>query len=94
MVQDDNEFMIAGPQMGMGGSPMMHSPNAHPNPQLMNNPMMMNGPRVSGPMGGQMGSHMIPGTHNIAGQFMHFYSWITTFNFIHCYFSTYLCHTY
>lgn len=61
--------------MPMGGSPMMHSPNAHQNPQMMSNPMMMSGPRVNGPMGGQMGSHMMPNSngspmHPIAGKLL------------------------
>lgn len=43
----------------------MHSPNAHqhqpPPNHIMNNPMMMGspGPRMNGPMGNPMGSHMM-----------------------------------
>lgn len=42
------------------GSPMLPSPNSHPNSHMMNNPMMMNGPRMNGPMGNHMGPHMMP----------------------------------
>jgi hypothetical protein len=57
-VNNMNMCRPMGPAMGMA-SPLMHSPNSHPNPHMMNNPMMMNGPRMNGPMGNHMGPHMI-----------------------------------
>jgi hypothetical protein len=58
MIVNVVQFYVQGPAMGMA-SPLMHSPNSHPNPHMMNNPMMMNGPRMNGPMGNHMGPHMI-----------------------------------
>lgn len=68
--QPNNYHENIGPGIG---SPMLPSPNAHPNPHMMNNPMVMNGPRMNGPMGNHMGPHMMNSPngpmHPIAGMY-------------------------
>lgn len=57
-------------RMGMNmGSPMMQSPNSHPNPHMMMNNSMMNGPRMNHM--GPGGPHMMPSPNGPVPNPMH-----------------------